>query len=186
MKRENLKKSLLILMIFIRIGCFTFGGGWGILAQMEQEFIEKRHWITKSDLLDLVAVGKSIPGIMITNITMLFGYQSAGWLGGICAVVGVTIPPIVILSLVTLGYDAVKDNYWAWCALRGICCAVVPIIGSAAISLGQEVFRAKSGIVICVIAFVLRHFIGFGNITLVVMGIIAAFFWMGVEQHGLS
>lgn len=77
--------ALRIFAYFIKIGSFTFGSGWSILAQMEQEFVDKRRWLTKQELLELVAVGKSLPGIMITNITMLFGYQMAGVLGGVLA-----------------------------------------------------------------------------------------------------
>ena len=83
---KDQKMALRIFAYFIKIGSFTFGSGWSILAQMEQEFVDKRRWLTKQELLELVAVGKSLPGIMITNITMLFGYQMAGVLGGVLAV----------------------------------------------------------------------------------------------------
>ena len=125
--------ALRILLSFIKIGAFTFGSGWSIVAQMEQEFVDKRGWMTKSDLLELIAVGKSLPGIMVVNITMLFGYQMAGALGGICAAVGLCIPAVITLTVVTAIYDAIKDNYWVWSALRGVQCAVAPIIGGAAI-----------------------------------------------------
>ena len=83
---KDQKMALRSFAYFIKIGSFTFGSGWSILAQMEQEFVDKRRWLTKQELLELVAVGKSLPGIMITNITMLFGYQMAGVLGGVLAV----------------------------------------------------------------------------------------------------
>ena len=67
---------------------------------MEQEFVDKRKLITKEELLDMVAVGKSVPGIMITNISMLFGYYVGGWFGGVCAVLGMTCPAVLILSFV--------------------------------------------------------------------------------------
>ena len=82
MSKERIKNGLMLFAFFFKIGCFTFGGGWSILAQMEQEFVDKRKLITKEELLDMVAVGKSVPGIMITNISMLFGYYVGGWFGG--------------------------------------------------------------------------------------------------------
>lgn len=75
------RMALLMLLYFIKIGAFTFGSGWSIIAQMEREFVDERGWMTKSDLLELIAVGKSLPGIMVVNITLLFGYQMAGVLG---------------------------------------------------------------------------------------------------------
>ena len=177
------KMALLIFVCFIKIGTFTFGSGWSILAQMEQEFVDKRHWITKAELLDLLAVGKSLPGIMITNITMLFGYQMAGVAGGILAVLGIALPAVVVLSLVTLVYDAIKSNYWVWAALKGVQCAVVPIIGGAAISLGREGLKEKMGLVLCAAALVLCHFTSISNIVLILVGVVGALIWMGVKEH---
>ena len=85
------RMALLMLLYFIKIGAFTFGSGWSIIAQMEREFVDERGWMTKSDLLELIAVGKSLPGIMVANITLLFGYQMAGVLGGICAVIAAVL-----------------------------------------------------------------------------------------------
>ena len=104
MKKEKIKNGLMLFAFFFKIGCFTFGGGWSILAQMEQEFVDKKKLITKEELLDMVAVGKSVPGIMITNISMLFGYYVGGWFGGVCAVLGMTCPAVLILSFVTVFY----------------------------------------------------------------------------------
>ena len=86
------RMALLMLLYFIKIGAFTFGSGWSIIAQMEREFVDERGWMTRSDLLELIAVGKSLPGIMVANITLLFGYQMAGALGGICAAIGLCHP----------------------------------------------------------------------------------------------
>ena len=109
MEKKNIKKGLMLFVFFFKIGCFTFGGGWSILAQMEQEFVDRKHLVTKDELLELVAVGKSVPGIMITNISMLFGYHVGGLFGGVCAVLGMTCPAVLILSLVTCFYNAMKE-----------------------------------------------------------------------------
>ncbi|MGN0404496.1 MAG: chromate transporter [Bariatricus sp.] len=180
--RNNWKTGILLFGFFFKIGCFTFGGGWSILAQMEQEFVDKRKWITKEELLDLVAVGKSVPGIMITNISMLFGYQMGGWFGGICAVLGIACPAVLILSLVTYGYTFLKSNYWCHLAMKGIRSAVVPIIGCAALSLGKEIFRTRKGQIVCGIAFLLCLFTDISNILLVLMGILAAFAVMLIKK----
>lgn len=158
------RMALLMLLYFIKIGAFTFGSGWSIIAQMEREFVDERGWMTRSDLLELIAVGKSLPGIMVVNITLLFGYQMAGVLGGI--------------------YDAIKDNYWVWSALKGVQCAVAPIIGGAAISLGKDALTSAMPIIICAVAFVLCCFTSISNLTLVAAGVVIALVWMGVSEHG--
>ncbi len=188
MKKGNfLKDRLLLFWIFFKIGCFTFGGGWAILAQMDQEFVQKRNLITKDELLEMVAVGKSLPGIMITNITMLFGYHVAGVTGGICTVIGITCPAILILSIVTVFYNSLKDNYWVMAALTGIRAAVIPIIGSAALSLGKDVLRTKLAFLITGTAFVF-YMMGSGNIILVIAAVVIALLYHAfhVVRHNAS
>lgn len=186
MNKENLKTGGMLLAYFTRIGCFTFGGGWSILAQMEQEFIQRRQLITKEELLELTAMGRSLPGIMITNISILFGCRVAGWFGGICSVVGIAIPSVVILSIVTACYDLLKDNLWCWSALQGINAAVVPIIGSAMLSLGKEAFQRKSGVLICLAVLALRYLTDWSNVLLVVLGVLAGLIWTEVEIRGAA
>lgn len=184
-KTENIKTVWSLFCFFFHIGCFTFGGGWSILAQMEQEFVEKEKLITKEELVELTAIGRSLPGIMITNIAMLFGCQICGWKGGVAAVLGITCPAVLILSVVVYGYDMLKDNFWCHCALRGIQAAVIPIIGSVAYSLGKEVFSTRKGKIIGLITFLLCVFTDISNIMLVTMGVIMAFIWKGVKKYGV-
>lgn len=181
---KGVRMALLLLGYFIKIGTFTFGSGWSIVAQMEQEFVDKRHWMSKGDLLELIAVGKSLPGIMVANITLLFGYQMAGALGGVCAAVGLSLPAVVVMTIVTAIYDLIKSNYWVFAALQGVQCAVVPIIGTAALSLSKEALKTKIGIVVCLAGMCLSLFTPISNLMLVVCGAVLGLLWMGVKEHG--
>lgn len=174
---ENLKNGILLFFFFFKIGCFTFGGGWSILAQMEQEFVNRRKWLSKEELLDIVAVGRSVPGIMITNVSMIFGYSISGVFGGFCAVIGITAPAVIILSVITLFYNTLKNNLWMESALRGIRSAVVPIIGCASLSLGKEAFKTRISIISGIAALLLCLFTELGNIQLVMIGIAGALIW---------
>ena len=178
------RMALLMLLYFIKIGAFTFGSGWSIIAQMEQEFVDKRHWVEQSDLLELIAVGKSLPGIMVANIVLLFGYQLAGPLGGILSAVGLCVPAVVVMTVVTAIYDLIKNNYWVFAALKGVQCAVVPIIGSAAISLGKEALKDKIAIGLCLAALCICLFTSLSNLVLVIGGAVLGLVWMGVKEHG--
>ena len=77
-KAERVARALQLFRFFVKIGFFTFGGGWSILAQMQSEFVERRQWLTQEELLDIVSVGRSLPGIMIANISAPFGYHMGG------------------------------------------------------------------------------------------------------------
>ncbi len=184
MDRERIKNACALFRFFFQTGCFTFGGGWSILAQMEREFVEKEKRITKEELVELAAVGKSLPGIMITNISMLFGYQICGWIGGMAAVLGITCPAVLILSAAAYGYDILKDNFWCHCALKGIQAAVIPVIGSAACSLGKEVFAARKGKIIGLITFLLCVFTEISNIVMVLAGAAAALVCCRMQKSG--
>lgn len=172
-KEKNISLPLLFLL-FCKIGCFTFGGGWSLLAQIEQEFVDKRKLATKSELLEMVAVGKSIPGIMIGNISALFGYHVAGIPGAVCTVTGIAMPAMLILSVVAVFYNSLKDNYWCRAVLLGIQAAVVPIIISAASSLGKEALHSRLTLGVFIIALILCLFFGVSNILLVLIGAAAA------------
>lgn len=177
------RMALLMLLYFIKIGAFTFGSGWSIIAQMEREFVDERGWMTRSDLLELIAVGKSLPGIMVANIVLLFGYQLAGPLGGILSAVGLCVPAVVVMTVVTAIYDLIKNNYWVFAALKGVQCAVVPIIGSAAISLSKEALKDKIAIGLCLVALCICLFTSLSNLVLVIGGAVLGLVWMGVKEH---
>ena len=183
MKRTNFRLALSLMPVYFKIGAFTFGSGWSILAQFEREFIDKRGLITKDDLLELATVGKSLPGIMITNVTMLMGYRIAGWFGGLTSVVCLTLPAILILTLVTWFYDWVKANVWFGYAMRGIGGAVVAIIAGAALSLGKEALRQKLAILICAAALAVCLFTNVSNVLIIFTGVILGLLWAGVDRQ---
>lgn len=99
--KTPLPKAGKLFWDFIKIGFFTFGGGWSIVAQIQQEFVEKEEWLTQEELLDIVSVGRSLPGIMIANISSIFGYHMAGPAGALACVFGITLPSLLVLTAVT-------------------------------------------------------------------------------------
>ena len=134
------KTLLALFWEFFQFGCFTFGGGWSIVAQMQRLYVEKRKTITGEELLDITSVGRSLPGTMIGNVAMLYGNHAAGLAGGVVCLVAMILPPFMILSVLTLCYTAVRDNYWVMAAMTGVRAAIVPIMASAALNL--EIGRA--------------------------------------------
>lgn len=129
-----------LFLRFFQFGCFTFGGGWGIIAQMQKEYVEKQHLITEAELLDITSVGKSLPGVMISNTAFLFGYHLYGLPGGFACVFGMILPPIVTLAFVAQFYDAIRDNVYIAKAMVGVRAAVVPIIFNAVLRLRKGAY----------------------------------------------
>ena len=120
---------------FFQFGCFTFGGGWSIIAQMQKLYVEKEKTLTSQELLDITSVGRSLPGTMIGNVAMLYGCRVGGFACGMICVIAMILPPMIILSLITYFYTIFKENTWVVSAMTGVRAAIVPIIASAAVNM---------------------------------------------------
>ena len=162
-----------LLLDFMEFGLFTFGGGWSIVAQMQKRYVEEKKILTQEELLDLTSVGRSLPGTMITNVAMLFGYRIAGFWGGVVCVVGMIVSPMAVLSLITLFYYAVRHNPWVMAAMTGVRCAVVPIIGSTLVGMVKGAFRWRPCIAVLAVSFCLYLFWNVNCVWLVIIGAVS-------------
>ena len=143
------------------------------MAQMDQLYVQKKGIITSEELLDLVSVAKSIPGTMIANVAMLFGYRSAGLLGGILCVFGMCFPPMAILVVISFFYGAFRDNYWVSAAMQGMQAAVVPIISSVAVNLLKGSVKYPPCVLIIAVSTAIYLFADIHPVLLVVFGALA-------------
>jgi len=134
-----------------------------------QLYVQEKQIITDEELLDLTSVGRSLPGIMVGNVTMLFGHRCAGLRGGLACLLGLSLPPMVLLSLITLCYTAFRDSYWVAAAMNGVRAAVVPIIFCAAIPMMKGTLHRRSAILVTLLAFAV-YMLGAGSIWIVAGG----------------
>ena len=185
-QRLSLRQMLEMGLVMAKISCFTFGGGWSILAQMQKEFSEKRGWISEEELMDFASVGRSLPGIMILNNTTMFGYRLGGVLGAIIADIGLVVPPLGVICIVTGFYDAIKDNIWVAKAMVGVRAAVVPVILEATVKLGKKGLVDKIAWGIMLAALVLCLFTRVGNVAIVVLGAVAGLLIRGGKKNAVS
>ncbi len=162
-----------LLKEFMRFGTFTFGGGWGIIAQMQQVYVEEKKLITDQELLDVISVAKSLPGVMIANLAMLFGWRMAGFWGGLAALLGMSMPPMVVMIVISMGYRAFRENYWVIAAMSGAQAAVVPVIMVAAKNMIKGSLQNKLCIAVTAVCAVLYFFFDVSAIALVVIGMIS-------------
>ena len=180
---ENRQSVGAMFLQFLKFGCFTFGGGWSIVSQMQRVYVEERKCITNEELIDLTSVGRSLPGTMIGNIAMLFGYHQAGIVGGVVCVFGMILPPMVILAIITLFYSAFRDSYWVAAAMDGIRLAVVPIIISAVLPMMRSTFSRRVCIVIALVALV-AYLFGVGCVWLVIGGTVCGILLKALLYRG--
>lgn len=138
------------------ISAFTFGGGFVIVTFMRRKFVDELHWLTEDEMLDMTALAQSAPGAIAVNAAILVGRRVAGTVGMLVAVVGTIIPPMVILSIISLFYEAFAHNRWVAAALSGMQAGVAAVICDVVINLGSRVVKERSplSIAIMVVAFV--------------------------------
>ena len=131
-------KHKIIIKLFLtmlKIGLFTFGGGYAMIALLENEFVEKKKWIDKEEFLNIAAIAESTPGPIAINSATYIGYKNAGVLGSIFATFGVCIPSFVIIYIISLFFDTFLTLSYVEYAFRGIQVCVVYLILSAGIKM---------------------------------------------------
>ncbi len=135
-----MKKAKITLDLFLtlfKIGLFTFGGGYAMLALFENEFVEKKKWMEKEEFLDMVAIAESTPGPIAINSATYIGYKKAGVIGSAAATIGVCLPSFVIIYVISLFFDAFLSLTYVAYAFRGIQVCVIYLILSA----GTKMFK---------------------------------------------
>lgn len=172
MKKQRFSSIWSLFCYFFRISWFTFGGGWSIIAQMQKDFVDDKHTLTSEELLDIVSVGRSLPGTMIGNVAYLFGHRQAGALGGLAALVGMVTPPMLILSVLTFGYTRFKDNLYVAKMLTGVRAAVVPIILAAALKLCKTAIPDRLSLILCIVACILNAWLNVNCVVLILAGLV--------------
>ena len=139
---------------------------------MQQLYVEKRKEITSQELLDLASVAKSLPGAMIGNVAMLYGYRVGGLAGGFAAVCGMILPPLVVIVVISYFYAAFRANPWVNAAMEGMQAAVVPIIFSAAINLVKGSMPYPPCVLLMILAAAAYLFTDINPIILVILGVV--------------
>ena len=160
---NELKKKHLLLELFLStlyISSFTFGGGFVIVTFMKRKFVDELHWIDEQEMLDLVALAQSSPGAIAVNAAILVGWRVCGSAGMLTAVLGTILPPMIILSVISLFYAAFASNVYVALVLKGMQAGVAAVILDVTCSLGGSVLKEKSvfSIIIMAAAFAATFF----------------------------
>jgi len=149
--KNSLSYLFKIFLVTLRIGAFTFGGGYAMIPLMQNEFVDKNKWIDENEIVDVFAVAPSIPGVLAVNACVLIGNKIAGLAGGLVAAFGCILPPFVIMSVIQRIYLSFFSNAIVLGALRGIKAAVVALMISSVVKLSKQSFKDFIGVIIAVI-----------------------------------
>ena len=154
-----MKKYLTLFFTMLKIGLFTFGGGYAMIALLENEFVEKKRYMEKDEFLDMVAIAESTPGPIAINAATYIGYKRARLFGASVATLGVCIPSFVIIFAISLFFDAFLSFKLVEYAFRGIQACVIYLIFSAGFKMLKQMKKTAfsiiivSAVIICMLLF---------------------------------
>ena len=113
---------------FFKIGGFTLGGGAAMVPMMKREIVDKHHWLSQEEFLDIYAVSQATPGIFAADMASHIGYKYGGVKSGIVATLGVVTPSILIILFIAIVFSQFKDNPWVEAFFKGVRPAVVALL----------------------------------------------------------
>lgn len=152
------------------ISSFTFGGGFVIVTFMKKKFVDELHWIDEQEMLDMTALAQSSPGAIAVNAAILVGWQVEGLLGMLIAVLGTIIPPMLILSIISLFYNAFATNIYVALVLKGMQAGVAAVILDVVCDLGDKVVKSHSPLYIgLMVAAFTANFVFNVNVILIIL-----------------
>ena len=132
----------------LKIGLFTFGGGYAMIALLENEFVSKKEWLTRDEFLDVAAIAESTPGPIAINAATYIGYKNAGIVGSVVATLGICIPSFVIIYLISLFFDAFLSLTYVSYAFKGIQICVIYLILSAGLKMLKKIKKSVFNVTI--------------------------------------
>lgn len=172
------KHSLLELFFtFLKIGALTFGGGYAMMPIMRKEVVEKKQWANDEDILKILIISESTPGVLAVNSATFIGYKLAGFKGSVVATLGVMIPSVFIISLISLFIIEFKELTWVSSAFLGIQVGVAILILKAALKLAKKIRFNLFAIIILFFALITALLTSINVLYLLVTGALLGIFY---------
>lgn len=152
-------KNLELFLTFMKIGAFTFGGGYAMIPLIQKEVCENKKWLNEKEISDIVAISESTPGPIAINAATFVGYKTSGFLGACMATIGVVLPSFLIISLISLILTQFQNIRAVKYAFMGISAAVLALILKALWMMFNSVKKKPFSYVIMGLSLVLTAFL---------------------------
>ena len=164
-----------IFWSFLKIGAFTFGGGYAMIPLIQHEVINSRGWLTKEEFVELLTLAQAAPGPIALNTAVFVGYKQRGYLGSLASVLGVVIPSFVIILVVAIFFANMRQNQWVDAAFKGMRPAVVALIVAPIVGLTRGMHSWLLAISTAT-ALVIWHF-GLSPVWFLLAGAVGGILW---------
>ncbi len=155
---KNNQKILPLFLTFLKIGAFTFGGGYAMIPLIQKEICEKKKWLSDADIFDIIAIAESTPGPIAINAATFVGYRTAGFPGAAAATFGIVLPSFLIITIIATILNEFAEIRAVQYAFFGIRAGVLALIAKALWSMYKQCPKNAFSYVISAAAFVLAAF----------------------------
>ncbi len=185
------KRHLKLFKETFLISAFTFGGGYVIVPLLKKKFIDELHWIDEEEMLDLIAIAQSSPGPIAVNTAIMIGHKLSGFKGALVATVGTSLPPLIIITIISMFYEAFKQNVVVSWMMTGMQAAVAAIILNVCFTMFHHLIIKDKWLNITLFALVfILSFVLKVNVIFIIIGAgligIALMFWNRGGQRELA
>ena len=162
---------------FLKIGGFTFGGGYAMVPLMEREFVERRGWLSSDEFLDSISLAQSMPGVFAVNMATQVGYKLRGVGGSIVAVAGNILLPVIFILVLAIFFRAFRDNRYVNAIFLGLRPAVVAIIAAPVFNLARRMRLTWRTVWIPILAAALIWLLGMSPIAVILIAGVGGYVW---------
>lgn len=167
---KNIKFYFKLFKSTFLLSAFTFGGGYVIVPLMRKKFVEELAWIEENEMLDLIAIAQSAPGVIAVNTSILVGYRLAGIMGAIITTFGTVLPPLITLSIISMFYKVFRESEAAQYILKGLQAGVAAVIVDVILKMIKDIIKEKKlyANFIMIVSFILAYFLNINLIIIIV------------------
>ena len=163
-----------LFITFLKIGAFTFGGGYAMLPLLQSEVVNKNRYLTEEELLDLYSIGQCTPGVIAVNVATFIGYKQKGVWGAIFSTLGMVLPSLIIITLIAAVLKQFMHERYVAYAFAGIRVCVVALIADIVYGLWKKNVKGYQSMAIFIGALVLLVGFNLAAVWIVVLAMIAA------------
>lgn len=167
------------------LSAFTFGGGFVIVSLMKKKFVEELHWLEEEEMLDITAIAQSSPGPIPINASVILGYRMYGVVGSLVAILGTSLPPMIIISVISIFYAQFRSNQIIAIALQVMRAGVAAVIFDVVLNLAKKVVdtRRVLYIALMITAFVGKVILGVDAMVVILCCLVVGLLDLAVEVH---
>lgn len=175
--KNKIKTIIELWLTFMKIGGFTFGGGYAMIPLIEKEIVENKKWITKDDILDIIAIAESTPGPIAINAATFVGYKVCGFWGAFFATIGVVLPSFLIILVISFILSQFENNKYVVYAFNGVRAGVLALIIKAFISMYRQCPKHLVSYIIAIFAFTATALFNINVLLVIVICAITGLIW---------